>query len=230
MVLVYINTAYTVAVSVAAHLVCGGFYVCWSCLNLPSAVEVRWSASEYSVLEDAGDLSVSLSATSLADLNCGGPVVVTIGLAPIPFSAMPFDISNGELGLRTRGGGLVLDVYSFNVLLPGGSDGDFVLDVETFSNSPVEVTFLPGEEVSTAHTIDLVGDNVYEGEESFYLDIMNISAPASCASKIKISSQSRVQVLLVDNDGQPPPPFSVYPMYLSINPSDRPTATLNMIE
>jgi hypothetical protein len=144
--------------------------------QLDGVVEVRWSASDYSVVEDAGELNVSLSATGLIGLNCSGPVVVTIGLAPIPFSAMPFDISNG------------------------GSDGDFVLDVETFSNSPVEVTFLPGEEVSTAHTIDLVGDNAYEGEESFYLDIMSISAPDSCASRIKISSQSRVQVLLVDND------------------------------
>ena len=69
---------------------------------------MRWSASDYSVVEDAGELNVSLSATGLIGLNCSGPVVVTIGLAPISFSATPFNIATGELGLRTRGGGFKL--------------------------------------------------------------------------------------------------------------------------
>lgn len=71
-----------------------------------------------------------------------------------------------------------------------------------FSSEPVNVTFFPGSEVSTVHNITIVGDNVYEGFESFYLEITQIYVEISLRNQIRIGSPARVRVTIVDNDSE----------------------------
>ena len=93
-----------------------------------------------------------------------------------------------------------LYIYGSLCYLHAGA-GDFILDINTLSNDPFTVTFQPNSEVSSSHQIHLVSDNLYEGDESFYLEITNISASKSCAGRIQIGTPSRVQVEIEDNDG-----------------------------
>ena len=59
-------------------------------------VSVRFALGEYATDEDAGTMSVNLVAIGLNELNCGGPVDVTVVLANRDFDATPFDISLGK--------------------------------------------------------------------------------------------------------------------------------------
>ena len=59
-------------------------------------VSVRFALGEYATDEDAGTMSVNLAAVGLSELNCSGPVNVTVWLANRDFDATPFDISLGK--------------------------------------------------------------------------------------------------------------------------------------
>ena len=70
--------------------------VVYSILFISIPVEVKFALGKYVTDEDAGLLSVNLSASGLPDLNCGSPVDVTVGLANVSFDATPIG-SQGKL-------------------------------------------------------------------------------------------------------------------------------------
>ena len=53
--------------------------------------------------------------------------------------------------------------------------------------------------MSTSHDIQIVGDNLYEGREFFYLEILDIF-PESVRN-LTILSSERVPVTIEDDDG-----------------------------
>lgn len=71
-----------------------------------------------------------------------------------------------------------------------------------FSSDPFNVTFIPGSESSTVHNVTIVQDNLYEGFESFYLEITQIYAESSLRDHLRIGSSSPVRVTIVDDDGE----------------------------
>lgn len=70
------------------------------------------------------------------------------------------------------------------------------------SSDPFNVTFYPGSELSTVHNVTIVQDNLYEGLESFYLEITQIYAESSLRDQLRIGSSSPVRVIIVDDDGE----------------------------
>ena len=70
------------------------------------------------------------------------------------------------------------------------------------SSEPVNVTFFPGSEVSTVHNITIAGDNVYEGFESFFLEITQLYVESSLRNRLRIGSPAHVRVTIVDDDSE----------------------------
>lgn len=89
---------------------------------------------------------------------------------------------------------------------------DFILtgeELTTFSSDPFNVTFFPGTELSTIHNVTIVPDNLYEGFESFHLEITQIYAESSLQDQLRIGSSSPVRVTIVDNDSESAPSFLI---------------------
>lgn len=82
---------------------------------------------------------------------------------------------------------------------------DFILtgeELTTYSSDPFNVTFFPGTDLSTIHKVTIVSDNLYEGFESFHLEITQIYAESSLQDQLRIGSSSPVRVTIVDNDSE----------------------------
>lgn len=82
---------------------------------------------------------------------------------------------------------------------------DFILtgeELTTYSSDPFNVTFFPGTNLSTIHNVTIVSDNLYEGFESFHLEITQIYAESSLQDQLRIGSSSPVRVTIVDNDSE----------------------------
>lgn len=75
-------------------------------------------------------------------------------------------------------------------------------EFNTFSSDPFNVTFFPESETSTTHNVTIVPDDLYEGSETFYLEITHIYAESSLQGLLRIGRPSPVRVIILDNDGE----------------------------
>ena len=69
------------------------------------------------------------------------------------------------------------------------------------SDSTTIISFTEG--VTTVnHTLIIFGDNVYEGNEVFILEIVDIKVPDSVMADVIIGIQDKAEVIIIDDDSE----------------------------
>ncbi|HEU4346355.1 MAG TPA: Calx-beta domain-containing protein [Actinoplanes sp.] len=154
---------------------------------------------------DPEDLHVTLSSPSIVKLGDAAVATGSINdddLAPaVTLSPAPTAFNEGNAGKTTK---------TYTVKLERASGQKVTVDYETVDGSAIDgedyasaagtLTFNPGETTKSI-TVDVVGDTMYEGNETFQIDMSSTSADASAAP---------YTVTINDDDNQPT--LSISPM------------------